>query len=537
MSQDKPKKKDDATIGMTGWWVIIATVSASSMAFFMQSALNIALPSLQDENTLNASGADLVWITNAYQLVLSAFLLLGGSMGDHYGRKRIYMIGIVIFTVACVLCGLAPNTQTLIAFRAVQGIGGALMIPGSLAIISAYFDDNTRGKAIGTWSSFTTAASVLAPILGGFLASAGLWRAIFFLCVPFAAISLYALVTRVPESKDDEMPKGLDITGTIAIAVGLTGLVYGATEIGNSFSGSSNTVSPVISIGALVIGIIGLIVFYFIERNSDHPLVPLKLFKSRTFSGVNLLTLFLYGALAGALFFLPLNLIQIQGYNEVIAGIATLPITVALILMSGWAGGLVDSVGPRPPLIGGPALVGVGFIALSIPGITSGVSAYWWTYFPGMLLMGVGMGLTVAPLTTSALGSVPQRNSGVASGVNNLMSRAAGVLAVAMMGGLALVTFSGTLQASTDDLALREDSREQLIANSGDLARTQIPDSVSDTDATAVKSAIDTSFVTTFRLMMWIGAALAFLSAILAFIMVEAELKPPPELQRETVPA
>ena len=520
------KKKARGKIDATGRWVIFATVSASSMAFIMQSALGPAQPAFQIN--LGASGADLLWIFNAYNLLVSAFLLLGGSLGDRYGRKRIYAIGIVIFALACAACGFAPNVELLIAFRAVQGLGGALMIPGSLALISAYFDDNTRGVAIGTWSSFTTGASLLAPALGGVLVDLGYWRLIFFLCLPLAAAALFALYRFVPESMDDDAPRGLDISGTILIALSLAGMVYGATEIGRTQAYASP-----LYLGALIGGIVGLGLFFWVEMRSKHPLVPPKLFKSRTFTGVNILTLLLYGALAGALQFFPLNLIQIQGYSATIAGVAVIPMTILLMVMSPWAGRLVDNYGPRIPLIVGPFITGTGFAVLAIPGVTSGVTAYFWTFLPGLALMGLGMGLTVAPLTTAALGSVPQHNSGVASGVNNLMSRASGVLAIAILGGVMLVSFTNALTIRVNDLPIADESQAVMIDDAGNLAETTIPDTLGEDDTEATEMAVRQAFVVSFRIVMLIGAVMAWLSAAIAWYFVEEELAPPPELMKK----
>lgn len=516
MTTEKPKRKRQGMFDATGWWVLFATISASSMAFIMQSALNVALPAIQRE--FGASGADQVWIINAYQLLLSAFLLLGGSLGDLYGRKRIYMAGIVLFTVACVACGLAPNTRVLILARAVQGIGGALMIPGSLALISAYFDESVRGRAIGTWSAFTTGASLAAPLIGGIFADAGLWRVIFFLCVPFAAAALYALARHVPESRDDQAPAGIDYAGAALIAIALMGIVYGTTEIGRGGEFNFNNPVPFVTI---IIGVVSLIAFIFVESRSTHPMMPLRLFRSRTFSGVNVLTLFLYGALGVAFFFVPLNLQQIQGYSALLAGLSTMPITLALMFLSPVAGTLIDRMGPRPPLIAGPLIVGVGFAALGLVGVTDGPAAYWTTYFPGFLIIGLGMGITVAPLTTAALGSVPQHNAGVASAINNLMSRASGALAMAILGGLALISFSANLQANIATIDLSPAAEVQLMENSRELAGTSLPDLLSDeATITAVDEAIDVSFVGTFQLMMFISAAMAWFSAAVVFFMV-----------------
>lgn len=527
LQPENPKRKNDkAQIDATGRWVLVATISASSMAFFMQSALNIAIPTIQTD--LGASGADAIWIVNVYQLVLSALLLVGGSLGDHYGRKRVYSIGIGIFVVASIACGFAPTSEILIAARAVQGIGGAMMVPGSLAIISAYFDSGTRGRAIGLWSAIVTAASALAPVLGGVLADIGLWRLILFVVAPFGLASLWALIQHVPESRDEEAPPQLDYLGGVLIILALGGIVFGATEIGRT----SNFTDPT-SLIAIIVGFVALGLFIVVEQRSDHPLVSLKLFQSRTFTGVNLQTLILYGALAGAITFLPWNLQQIQGYSATVAGFAGLPISILLTIMSGWAGSLVDRVGPRPPLIIGPTIVGFGFAALAIPGVTTGPSQYFVTFLPGILLIGFGMGVTVAPLTTTALGSVPQHNSGVASAINNLMSRASGSLAVALMGGLMLGSFTTMVMDFSVEANLPPEAEQTLIVNSQDLGNTQVPANLSESQTATVENAINWAFVQTFRIIVLITAVLCWLSALVAAWLIEPELAPPPELLKE----
>jgi EmrB/QacA subfamily drug resistance transporter len=522
------EKQKVGVISRTGWWVIFATISGSAMVFIMQSALNVALPAIQ--NDFAASGADQVWIVNSYQLLLAALLLLGGSLGDLYGRKRIYIIGILIFTLASVISGFASNTQILIGARALQGIGGALMVPGSLAIVSAYFDDSIRGKAIGIWSSATIAASLFAPLLGGFLADAGLWRFIFFLTVPIAAIALYALITHVPESHDEDAPPGIDYAGAILIALALIGIVYGTTEIGRG--GEFRFDDPLI-IGSIIGGIIALFLFIYVESRSSHPMLPLKLFQSRSFSGVNLQTFFLYGSLGVFFFFVPLNLQQIQGYSATIAGLSGLPVIILMIFMSPWAGGLIDRVGPRPPLIMGSIIVGFGYIALALPGVTNGVSDYWFTYFPGLIILGIGLGIIVAPLTTTALGSVPQHNAGVASAVNNLMSRASGTVATAILGGVALITFANVLQTNIIDIPILPENEILLIENSKEFSGTQVPESMEDTETISeVESAIDWAFVYVFRMMAIIAAIMSWISAAIAAVMIEPRLDAHNELDK-----
>lgn len=513
-------------IDATGRWVLFATISASSMAFIGQAALSLALPAIQVE--LKASGADLLWITNAFQLLLGALILVGGALGDQFGRKRIYMIGIVIFAGASLACGLAPNTQILIGARAIQGIGGALMIPGSLAIISAYFDNKTRGQAIGTWASFTTMTSVAGPMLGGIFADLGLWRLVFFINLPLAAAALWALVNHVPESRDEEAPPSLDYVGAVLVTLGLAGIVYGITEIGRS--GSAGMSNPFLVV-SLVGGVMALVAFVFNEARSDHPLMSLSLFRSRTFTGANILTLLVYGALGGALFFLPLNLVQVQGYGATVAGLAQLPFSVLLIVMSPWAGGLVDRYGPRLPLVIGPIIVGVAYIVLALPGVTAGPADYWLTYFPAFMLFGFGMGIVVAPLTTSVMGSVPQHSAGVASGINNAISRASGSLALAVLGGIALISFTGALNTRVADLNIPAEAQAALEENAGDLAAVPIPESLSEEQAATVQQAVNASFIDTFRLTMFIAAGLCFLSSVLSAVMIDKRLEPEEELQ------
>lgn len=508
----------DAAQNDKGRWVLLATITASSMAFIDSSALNVALDALQKD--FQATGAELIWIINAYVLSLASLILLGGSLGDHYGRNRIFRIGIVIFSISSLVCGLSPSVGILIAARAVQGIGGALMVPGSLAIISASFSDDKRGQAIGTWSSFGTIATILAPALGGFLASAGLWRGVFFINLPLAVLAVFAL-SRVPETKDEDAPRQLDYLGTALIVVGLAGLTYGAIGLGQANETGTSNAAPLI---ALVVGIAALVLFVFVEARSKHPIMPLSLFRERTFSGTNLMTLFLYGALSGVLFFMPLNLIQVQGYPANIAGLTFFPLSILLAGLSPIMGRLVNRVGPRLLLTVGPAIVGVAFILLARPGLTGGPNDYWTTFFPAIIALGIGMGITVAPLTTAVMGSVPSHESGVASGVNNALTRTAQGLAVAMLGALALVSFTNGLSGRLAQTEITPDVQQQIRQSASKLGNTDIPDGLSEQAHTAAKQAVQLSFVDTFRLVSYIGAALSWLSALAAAILVENRL-------------
>lgn len=502
------------------WQIIAPSILASSMAFIDSSALNVALPALQTE--FNMGGSQLLWVVNAYALFLSALILVGGSLGDHYGRKGIFMVGIGLFTLASVACGLAPSVEVLIAARAVQGIGGALMVPGSLALLSASVAPERRGVAIGTWSTFSTLTTLLGPLLGGWLAGHGLWRMVFFVNIPLALVALYMLNRYVPESHDETAAHGLDYVGAFLATVGLAALTYGFIEAPNlGFS------DPRILL-ALGGGLLTLIVFIVVESRSTHPMVPLRLFRSSTFSGANALTLFLYAALSASPFFLSLNLIQVQGYQPDQAGLVMLPFGILLALISRQAGKLADRIGPRPLLTVGPALAGVGFFLFVLPGLTSGPDSYWTTYFPAVIMLGIGMGITVAPLTTAVMTSAPAESTGTASGINNAVARTAGVLAIAILGAVALVTFSQSLEAKAADLNLPEGVLQQLQTEASKLGDAAVPAGLDATLQAEVQTAIHTAFVETFNLITIIAAGLAWLSALLAYLLVGRgkELKP-----------
>jgi EmrB/QacA subfamily drug resistance transporter len=499
-----------------GFWVLTAAILASSMAFIDGTALNVALPALQKD--LEASGTSLLWIMNAYALPLAAFILVGGVLGDRLGRKRVFMTGIATFTVASLACGLASSTGLLIAARAIQGLGAALMVPGSLSIISASFEASKRGQAIGTWSAFSTLTTILGPVLGGVLAEAGLWRGVFFINLPIATVSVFILARRVPESYDEHAPAQIDYIGGLLAIVGLAALTFGFIQAGE---GELNYTLVIITVG---MGMLTLLVFVLVEARSTHPMVNLALFKSRTFSGTNLMTLFLYAALSGGLFFVPLNLVQVQGYQESQAGFALLPFALLLTAMSRWAGGLVDRLGPRLPLVIGPSIVGVGFLLFALVGLTAGPVDYWLTFFPGAITIGIGMGITVAPLTTAVMGSVSSQKAGVASGVNNAIARTAGVLAVATMGAVALLAFSNRLESRADSITLSSEARNNLQDEAVRLAQAKVPDGLSPETETQVQNAIKLAFVDAFQLVSFIAAGLCWLSALLAGLMVEKRM-------------
>ncbi|WP_119069799.1 DHA2 family efflux MFS transporter permease subunit [Aggregatilinea lenta] len=500
----------------TGRWILLTTVLASSMAFIDGSALNVALSELQID--LGASGAELLWIVNSYLLFLAALILLGGALGDRYGRKRVFGYGIGLFALASLAAGLAPGTTWLIAARAVQGVGGAMMVPGSLAIIAASFSPSDSGKAIGIWSSASTVTTIGGPILGGVLAGAGLWRAVFFINLPLAAIALYSL-RHVPESRDENAPERLDYPGAALAVLGLIGLTYGLITLGDR--GLENARDDAGVLISLIAGVLALIVFVIVERRSTHPMLRLSLFQSRTFTGANAMTAFLYGALGGAIFFLPLNLIQVQGYDASVAGLTMLPFSLLLAGLSPLAGAFADRYGPRVPLTLGPAITGIGFLLLILPGVTGGPHDYWTTYLPGILGIGLGMGITVAPLSNTVMTAVSSSQAGTASGINNAVSRLAQVLATAALGALALGAFSSGLETRTAQIDLPAQARETLLAHTSDLANTEPPPGLAPETQQAVEGAIQDAFVEAFRWVFGVAVALAWLSALCAATLIE----------------
>ncbi len=420
-----------------GAWVLAATILGSSLAFIDATVMTVALPVVQ--NAFRATMAQVQWVIESYALLLAALLLLGGSLGDRLGRRRIYLIGIAVFAVASICCGLSMNVHQLILARAVQGIGGALLVPGSLAIISASFSEEERGRAIGTWSGFTAITTGLGPVLGGWLVDRLSWRWAFFINVPIAAAVILLAFFRVPESRSEEAPPKLDWQGALLATVGLGLLVFGLIE-----SPERGWTNPAV-FGACLAGLVLLAVFVMWEAHTDSPMMPLGLFRLRDFGGASLVTLFLYTALVGALFFLPFNLIQVQGYSPIQAGASLLPFIVIMFLLSRWAGGLASRYGARPLLTVGPMIAACSYVLFTLPNVGG---TYWRTFFAPACVLGLGMAASVAPLTTTVMSAAGTDRAGIASGINNAASRLAGVLAVALFGVILTNAFIGRLDAN-----------------------------------------------------------------------------------------
>jgi EmrB/QacA subfamily drug resistance transporter len=490
-------------------WVIAAASLGSGMAFLDSTVVNVALPAVQAD--LRASAREAQWVYGAYALVLAALVLIGGSLGDRYGRRRVFVLGAAIFAATSTWCALAPGSGQLVAARAVQGIGGALLVPASLAIVGASFEGRLRAKAIGLWGALSGTAMAGGPILGGWLVEEVSWRAAFLITPAMAVVAILIALGHVPESRDPEARR-LDLVGAVLATTGLGGLVYGLIE--SSASGFAN---PVV-LTALLLGAVALLAFVFVERRGKNPMVPPSLFRSRDFTGANLVTLLFYMSLTGSLYFVPFLMMQVHGYSAFVTGSVFLPFVAMALLLGRLSGRICARFGAKVPLVVSSLAAAVGFVLFALPGVEHG--SYWTSFFPAMVVQGFGMALIITPLTTVALGSVDGEHSGVASGVNNAMARVAGLLAVAVLGLFAYGAFSATLDARLEAMDLPGGVRSHLETAKADLAAAEAPEGVDAGTAAQIERAIDESFVAGFRAVMAVSAGLALASALAAAVLV-----------------
>jgi EmrB/QacA subfamily drug resistance transporter len=483
-------------------WTLAVAILGSTLAFLDSTVVTVALPVMQGQLGIAVDLAQ--WVVEAYSLLLASLVLVGGALGDHLGRRRVFSAGVMLFAAASLACGLAPSTAPLIAARAVQGVGAALLVPGSLSLISAAYAEKERGAAIGTWSAFSAVTSAIGPVAGGWVVAHGSWRWLFLFNLPIAALVVALAGRHVIETRDETADPRMDWLGAALATSGLGLMVYALLET-----------RPLL----LIVGVAALIAFVVAEAKHPAPMMPLSLFRQRTFAGTNLLTFCLYAALGGGLFFVPFDLIQVQGYSPAAAGASLVPFVLLVSAMSRWAGGLAARRGVRPLLILGPLIAAGGFAALAVP--TKG-GPYWSTFFPGVLVLGLGMGVTVAPLTTAVMGSVAAQHAGIASGVNNAVARAAGLLAIAALGLVVVERFERVLDSELATMSLSASAARIVEAQRGKLAGADLTGIGDPMLRNALRRAFSDAYVAGFRLSMLVCAGLGLLGALSALWLVDS---------------
>jgi EmrB/QacA subfamily drug resistance transporter len=496
--------REPARPGVRRAWILAITSLGSAMAFVDGSVVNVALPAI--EKDLAASVASIQWVINAYELSLAALLLLGGAAGDQFGRRRIFIIGATIFAAASVWCGFAPNAAHLILARGIQGVGAALLIPCSLAIIGASFEKSERGKAIGTWAASSAIAAAIGPLMGGWIVDHASWRAIFAINPVLALFVIAMAIGHLAESRDAESAHGLDWRGALLVLAGLGGVVFGLIELS-----TRSWIEPIV-FAPIVFGVVALFAFVREERRARAPMLPLELFRSREFRGINLMTLLLYAALGGAFFFLPFDLIQVHGYSATFAGAAFLPFTIIMGTLGRWSGALQDRIGARLPLMVGPLLAALGFAFIAN---ASTAGTYWNAFLVPIVILGLGMAIAVTPLTTTVLNAVPSHQTGVASGVNNAVASVASLFAIAIFGAIALNDFDRSLNHTLTTVSLSAQARS-IVEDARGKFVTTATSAPADVEQAIAATIIKTALAHSIGIAMWLATLLSVLAAMAA---------------------
>lgn len=495
-----------------GTWVLIATVLGSAMPGIDGTAVNVVLPILQRD--LHADAATVQWIVEGYALFLSALILIGGALGDVFGRRRLFVVGTGIFALSSIGCAFSTNGAQLIAARCLQGVGAALLVPESLALISAQFEPRERAKAIGTWSAFSAISIAIGPVLGGFIAQHFSWRWVFLINVPISAFIIYLAVRHISESHDETLARGVDAVGAVLCSLGLGGIVYALIA-----SQGHNVQALPVAIG--IAGLILLAVFVYYEGRTSSPMMPLRFFRSPIFAGANIYTLFLYAGMGGSLFFVPFDLINVQHYTPTAAGAALLPLIIILSVFSRFSGALSAKIGARPLLVAGALVAAVGFLLFGAAG--QGGRSYWTSFFPAASVLGIGAAMFVAPLTATVMSSIESTHAGIASGINNAISRTAGLIAVAALGLVLTMTFFSYYDRHITTVALSTPTRATLEQDRDRLATGYLPAAVQGNERKEVAAIVDTAFARGLLATMIISALLAVGAAVTALVSIKPQ--------------
>jgi EmrB/QacA subfamily drug resistance transporter len=501
---------------------LVATILASTVVFLDATVVNVALPAMERDLGMGLAGQQ--WVVEAYLLALVSLLLVGGSLGDHFGRRRIFSLGLAGFGVTSILCAIAPSTGVLIAFRGLQGLAGALLVPGSLAILTATFDGEARGRAIGTWTAWSGISTIAGPAAGGFLTETLSWRFVFWINVPLIAVTLLLTARAVAESRDPDAVRGFDIPGVVLSAFGLGGPVFALIEQPTYGWGDPVVLIPLVA-GAVCFG-----AFILREATARAPMLPLTLFRVRNFAVTNAATLTVYAGLIGTSFFLTLYLQQVGGYSPLAAGFASVPISLLLFVLSPRFGAFTAGVGPRLPMAAGPIVGGIGLLMLLRVGVRPD---YFTEVLPALVVFGLGLSATVAPLTTTVLNAVDEHNAGIASGTNNAIARVAGLLAIAVMGAAVSSQFDSSV---SDHLATAQLSpqAEHVVSSAGSqpLAGGDEAEKLPASERSSVGGAIESSSQDAFHLAALIGACLLFAGGLTSAVGIEN-----PRRRREPAPS